>query len=436
MSADFGAHPELFTDLVEVLGRGRPGGLRDRAARLAGWPRTSGSPTRRSTARPRPGVRYQPKGVVGNIVPWNFPFDLSVGPLVEMLAAGNRVIIKPSDYTPACAELLRQMVSRDLPRGPGRGVGRRPDAGQGVPDAALGSPAVHRQPGDRPRGRARGRREPGPGHAGTRRQVPGHPGRRQRRRRERAQRHRHQADQERPDVHLGRLRAGAAGAARRLRRARRELRRRSELRGYASSGGLHRHHHRAAPGADRGAWSTRPGRPARGWSRSAATATRRPGGCRCVLVDRPARGPAHHAGRGLRPDPAGRALRRPRRGGSAASTRASARSGCTSTARTRRSAEDVLRQTTSGGACVNICALQGALPSLGFGGVGQSGSGRHHGIEGFREFSNPRGVVVRGTGDLADAFLPPYGPIDAGHRRQRVRRTGVGRRRPGASAGL
>ena len=44
-------------------------------------------------------------------------------------------------------------------------------------------------------------------------------------------------------------------------------------------------------------------------------------------------------------------------------------------------------------------------------GSGQSGSGRHHGIEGFREFSNPRGVVVRGTGDLADAFLPPYGPV-------------------------
>ena len=74
-------------------------------------------------------------------------------------------------------------------------------------------------------------------------------------------------------------------------------------------------------------------------------------------------------------------------------------------------AEHVLEQTTSGGACVNVCAVQGALPSLGFGGVGQSGSGRHHGIEGFREFSNPRGVVVRGTGDLADAFLPPYGPV-------------------------
>ena len=51
----------------------------------------------------------------------------------------------------------------------------------------------------------------------------------------------------------------------------------------------------------------------------------------------------------------------------------------------------------------------GALPSLPFGGIGQSGSGRHHGIEGFREFSNLRGVFVRGEGDLIEAFAPPYG---------------------------
>ena len=74
-------------------------------------------------------------------------------------------------------------------------------------------------------------------------------------------------------------------------------------------------------------------------------------------------------------------------------------------------ADHVLANTTSGGACVNVCALQGALPSLGFGGIGNSGTGRHHGVDGFREFSNPRGVVVRGTDDVADAFLPPYGPL-------------------------
>jgi coniferyl-aldehyde dehydrogenase len=68
----------------------------------------------------------------------------------------------------------------------------------------------------------------------------------------------------------------------------------------------------------------------------------------------------------------------------------------------------VLADTSSGGAAVNTCALQGALPSLAFGGVGMSGMGRHHGIEGFREFSNPRGVVVRGTGDIIDAFYAPH----------------------------
>ena len=75
--------------------------------------------------------------------------------------------------------------------------------------------------------------------------------------------------------------------------------------------------------------------------------------------------------------------------------------------------DHVLASTTSGGAAVNACALQGALPSLGFGGVGMSGMGRHHGIEGFREFSNPRGVVVRGEGDQVDAFFAPYAKAEA-----------------------
>jgi coniferyl-aldehyde dehydrogenase len=75
--------------------------------------------------------------------------------------------------------------------------------------------------------------------------------------------------------------------------------------------------------------------------------------------------------------------------------------------------DHVLASTTSGGAAVNACALQGALPSLGFGGVGMSGMGRHHGIEGFREVSNPRGVVVRGEGDQVDAFFAPYAKAQA-----------------------
>ena len=71
----------------------------------------------------------------------------------------------------------------------------------------------------------------------------------------------------------------------------------------------------------------------------------------------------------------------------------------------------VLERTVSGGAAVNCCAMQGALPSMGFGGVGNSGMGRHHGEDGFREFSNPRGVFTRGTGDVIDAFYPPYDKV-------------------------
>ncbi len=66
----------------------------------------------------RAEVRLEPKGVIGNIVPWNFPFDLGMGPLIDALAAGNRMIIKPSEFTPACAAIMRDMMraafDRDL----------------------------------------------------------------------------------------------------------------------------------------------------------------------------------------------------------------------------------------------------------------------------------------------------------------------------------
>ncbi len=56
----------------------------------------------------------------------------------------------------------------------------------------------------------------------------------------------------------------------------------------------------------------------------------------------------------------------------------------------------VLNGTHSGGGAVNAAAIQAGLKSLAFGGVGASGMGRHHGEAGFREFSNQRGIVVRG----------------------------------------
>jgi aldehyde dehydrogenase (NAD+) len=56
-------------------------------------------------------IRYEPKGVCLIIAPWNFPFNLCVGPLVSCLAAGNTAIIKPSEMTPATAQLLKEMIA-------------------------------------------------------------------------------------------------------------------------------------------------------------------------------------------------------------------------------------------------------------------------------------------------------------------------------------
>ena len=66
-------------------------------------------------------------------------------------------------------------------------------------------------------------------------------------------------------------------------------------------------------------------------------------------------------------------------------------------------------QTHSGGVAINTAALQAGQPSMGFGGSGASGMGRHHGEEGFREFSNPRGYFERGAGGTLDWIIPPYG---------------------------
>ena len=55
-------------------------------------------------------VRYQPKGVVGAISPWNFPMNLALAPLAGIIAAGNRVMHKPSELTPATSDLLKLMI--------------------------------------------------------------------------------------------------------------------------------------------------------------------------------------------------------------------------------------------------------------------------------------------------------------------------------------
>ena len=56
-------------------------------------------------------VEYQPLGVIGIVAPWNYPFSLALMPLATALAAGNRAMIKPSELTPATSDLLVSLIA-------------------------------------------------------------------------------------------------------------------------------------------------------------------------------------------------------------------------------------------------------------------------------------------------------------------------------------
>ncbi|MGZ3692598.1 MAG: aldehyde dehydrogenase family protein, partial [Pseudobdellovibrio sp.] len=55
-------------------------------------------------------IRYENKGVVLVIGPWNYPFQLAVVPMISALAAGNTVVIKPSEFTPHTSRLIKKMA--------------------------------------------------------------------------------------------------------------------------------------------------------------------------------------------------------------------------------------------------------------------------------------------------------------------------------------
>jgi coniferyl-aldehyde dehydrogenase len=56
-------------------------------------------------------IRREPMGVIGIVSPWNYPLQLALSPLVDIIAGGNRAIIKPSEHTPAFAALLLTAVA-------------------------------------------------------------------------------------------------------------------------------------------------------------------------------------------------------------------------------------------------------------------------------------------------------------------------------------
>jgi len=407
MSSDFGVHPAAAADLIEVLG---PAGRAAYAAEQLGtWMAPESRPSDPALyGSGRAYVQPQPKGVVGNIVPWNFPFDLSVGPLVEMLAAGNRVVIKPSEYTPACAELLREMIHATFDRD-------RVDVVVGGLELAraftrvrwdhllyTGSPAVGREIAKAaaeqlvPVTLELGGKCPAIFTADS-----------------------IDAESVRQVLATKAIKNGQmcisvdyclvprqqledfAGLA--------AAHVRDSMPGYCESEGCtgiisNRHVSRIEALLDEARARGCDVRPLEEAGDVDLSTRQMP---MSLVIDPPEDlalmreeifGPILPV---LAYDTLEEAIDHVNAGERPLALYVFAKDEAV--------ADDVLHRTTSGGACVNCAAVHGALPSLPFGGIGQSGSGRHHGIEGFREFSNPRAVFVRGDGDLIEAFAPPYG---------------------------
>ncbi|MFM4830790.1 coniferyl aldehyde dehydrogenase [Aeromonas rivipollensis] len=80
--------------------------------RLKGWMKPARRHPGLLLAPARVEVHYQPLGVIGIMVPWNFPVMLSLGPLIGAIAAGNRAMIKLSEFTPHTNAVLRPLLAQ------------------------------------------------------------------------------------------------------------------------------------------------------------------------------------------------------------------------------------------------------------------------------------------------------------------------------------
>ena len=408
LRSDFGAHPAAAADLAEI------GGPLARALAAAKHVKRWMRPERRSVdmlsfGTSKAQIAWQPKGVTGIIAPWNFPIDLSFGPLCDMLAAGNRVIIKMSEYAPAVADVVRTIIEDTFAAdhvavvNGGIELGKafaalrwdhllytgNPEVGAVVAQAAAANlvpvtlelggkcPAIFTADSVTAEHVTRllgvklvknGQMCISIDHC----LVP------------RAQ----------LDRFVDLAQASFSGALK-------DYSRGDDCTGIISS----RHYQRQQQLLDEA----------------------RNAGARIVQLDHG--GVADPVTRRLPvslvidPDPRLRIMREEIFGPIlpvipydsldemlAAVNRGERPLGLYLYTQDAALVDKVRCETFSGGYGVNACAAQGAIPEMGFGGIGRSGSGRHHGIDGFREFSNPRGMFVQGRGGAFDAFIPPYGP--------------------------
>ncbi len=108
VDADFGNRSAVETRLLEIFPLADE--IRHIKRRLKRWMRPRRAAANWQFRPSRAKILYQPLGVVGVIGAWNYPILLTLSPLANALAAGNHVMIKPSEAAPRTAEAIRVMI--------------------------------------------------------------------------------------------------------------------------------------------------------------------------------------------------------------------------------------------------------------------------------------------------------------------------------------
>jgi len=109
MSYDFGHRSSAESVIADILPT--INSINYHIKNIPSWVKPEKRKTGLLLAPAKINVHYQPLGVIGIIVPWNFPVQMSMAPLIAALSSGNRVMIKMSEYTPSTNAVITEMIN-------------------------------------------------------------------------------------------------------------------------------------------------------------------------------------------------------------------------------------------------------------------------------------------------------------------------------------
>jgi coniferyl-aldehyde dehydrogenase len=111
MAADFGHRPAVMSRLVDISSS--VGHMKHARQHLKAWMKNEKRPVRfpLNVLGARAWIQYQPLGVVGIVSPWNYPVSMGFAPMAGVLAAGNRCMLKPSEFTANTSELTASLIA-------------------------------------------------------------------------------------------------------------------------------------------------------------------------------------------------------------------------------------------------------------------------------------------------------------------------------------